>query len=160
MLLVTGDGGFGTTPAPSHPSTCSCFWPWYFGGKISEYYLRAYSPFFMWFSLKFGDVIFSDTSFPYPHHIDRFRATCSLHSQEAGEASYCQILSFILPRLQQCPLQHLRRRKLPLGSTSTLYLDRPVCTMINSVGLAGERPVVLKVERWEAPNTFPLPVCF
>lgn len=50
--------------------------------------------------VKFRDATFSDSSslhapHPPPHHIDRFGATCSLHSQEDGEAPSCQILCLV-----------------------------------------------------------------
>lgn len=148
MSFVTENGGLRPIPAPSlHLSTWSFFWQWYFGGNFWEYYLRAYSLSFLWFGFKLRDVIFSVSSSPHPppcpphHHIDRFGATCSLHSQEDGKAPSCQILSFI----HNNALSSISGGKSPpLASLPGSVFGRStVCTVINSVGLAeGGRLVV------------------
>lgn len=97
-----------------------------------------------------------------PHHIDRFGATCSLHSQEDGKDSSCQILSFILRCLQQCPLQRDGRRKPSLGSASRFcaWTERSLHDLLSGAGWRDtanvpKRPVVLGGAA-ESPQPLPI----
>lgn len=84
--------------------------------------LSLIPPPFCGLDFSFRTLYFQIHPLPHPppphHHLDRFGTTCSLHSQEDGKDSSCQILSFILRCLQQCPLRRFGRRKPCFGSAS------------------------------------------
>ena len=164
MHFVIGDDGFGPIAGPSSRPrhmqfllTLVIFWRKFLrilpygifppllyvvGIEASGHYILRF-------------ILFPPTSTPY--HIDRFGATCSLHSQEDGKIPSARFSPSSCVLCNNA-LQRDGRRKLPWLHFQVLLGRSTVCTTINSVGLAGGAPCSGGTAQGP-PCTFMFPAC-